>query len=223
MPHRFARRPTTRHGIGLSNSVRFQVAREEERRQRTLEARRLRLVRSAPTPIHCRFRTPLPLGDFLATHPARLEGHAIYAFRTLFNGVEPMVKFGLTNRPLSYRLHDHQEDPQFQSPRLIGLWYFPESQCPRLTRWVVIQLETALKQTLREYRVLASRPKWSGGVEDRDGDGEGSGFGSEYTELVEATQEENLLRTLRRLCRPITMRTLYQKALVEAMREKMLG
>ena len=221
MPHRFTRRPTTRHGCGLSNSVRFQVAREEERRQRTLEARRLRLVRSAPAPVHCRFPTPLPLTDFLAKHPARLEGHAIYAFRTLFNGKEPMVKFGLTNRPLSYRLHDHQEDPQFQSPRLIGLWYFPESQCPRLTRWVVIQLETALKQTLREYRVLASRPKWSGGVEDSSG--EDRGVVREYTELVEARQEENLLRTLRRLCRPITMRTLYQKALVEAMREKVLG
>jgi hypothetical protein len=207
MPHRFTRRPTTRHGT--DNGVRQQVAMDAERRQRKLRNGRLRLVRSAPTPTQCRFETPLPLGDFLATHPARGERHAIYAFRTLFNGVEPMVKFGLTNRPLSYRLHDHQEDPQFQAPRLIGLWYFPESQCPSLTRWVVIQLETALKQTLREYRVLASRPKRGGGA-------------GEYTELVEANQEENLLRTLRRLCRPITIRTLYQKALVEAMRERVL-
>jgi hypothetical protein len=198
MPSRTRSKILTRNGVGLTHTVRHRASMEAQRRQ-LRETRVLRqVIRMASAPQCCEFIQPIQLCDFLDNHPLRTQRHAIYVFRTRFNGLENLVKFGLTNRRLEDRLGDHLDDPQFQESELIGIWYFPETGCPLLTRWVVIHLETEIKKCLREYRVLVNRPKQGGG---------------QYTELVVAEQESNLLRTLRRLCRPGWMRELYHGAL----------
>ena len=197
MPSRHQTRVRTSHRQRPGSRLRQRLATEARRREQARRHLLSAAVVDAISPQYHPFVQPLGLATFLSEHPLRDHRHAIYAFRTRFNGDEWLVKFGLTNRQLSDRLGDHLADPHFQASTLIGVWYFPSTAVPELIRWVVIRLETAIKQSLRDHGVLVTRPKATGG---------------QYTELVEAHQENQLLRTMRRLCRAGHMREIYHQA-----------
>ena len=98
MPSRTRSRILTQNGIGLTHTVRHRASVEAQRRQLRETRVIQQVIRVASAPQCCEFNPPIQLGDFLENHPLRAQRHAIYVFRTRFNGLENLVKFGLTNR-----------------------------------------------------------------------------------------------------------------------------